>query len=582
MTVRPLARSGRIILWLSIPLGALLLYLHTRVPAVGLIDSGELAGGCYLLNILHPTGYPLYTLLGRIFTLIPWGTVINRVTLLSAVFSAIGILLFMLLGGKLKFNLIGISVVALLLAVSPPLWAVSVDAEVYSLTFFFSVLIWLMVTEPVSLLGLLLFAYLAGLSLTNHLTGLWTVLGAMTALTLIRHRHLVRLLPILLIFFLLGLSPYLFLLVRARAQPLLAWGNPVDFERLWWHITGRQYQVWMFSSTLSNVLQNVRYGGLLLARTFGYLLIPVVIYGWIVLLGRYRHLTVGLTVTTLLSLLYAANYAIPDIDGYYLPAITALGIFATQGIDALYQRWGRVVYLVAVLPLAMLFANYPQLNRNQDWVAFDQALNTLKSADTGAIIITDWWDIYAPVFYLQEVEHIRPDVCIIDKELVRRSWYFHYLNKKYPWLARNSRAEIEQFQHHLRLFEYRRPYDPVAIQERYIRLLRSFFVNNPDRPAYTTFAPNSGPDARQLLAGFQTVPVGILYQLRTDSLIPEFDYHHLQVRIPQFGLNTRSRFNLDRYRLFVQDRVALLRSHNRFAEAQQTEAWYLNQFRNYR
>jgi hypothetical protein len=38
---------------------ALGVYLCTMAPVVGLIDSGELAVGCRLLNILHPTGYPL-------------------------------------------------------------------------------------------------------------------------------------------------------------------------------------------------------------------------------------------------------------------------------------------------------------------------------------------------------------------------------------------------------------------------------------------------------------------------------------------------------------------------------------------
>jgi hypothetical protein len=503
--------------------------------------------------------------------------------LLSALFSTIGILFFLLLSQKLKVHLIIGMVVGLLIAVSPPLWSVSVDAEVYSLTFFLSVLLWLVVViNPRLPHGLLLYSYLSGLTLTNHLTGLWTVLGTVATLILTRRRQMFRVVPQLIIFFLLWLSPYLFLLLRARAQPLFAWGNPVDFERLWWHITGRQYQVWMFSSALSNVLNNARYAGMLIARTFGYLLVPIVIYGAIIIFRQHRQLAIGLIVTILLTLLYATNYGIPDIDAYYLPAVIALAIFLMLGIEELIQRLGKPFYLVAAVPLAMLLINYPQQNRNQDWVAYDQALNILKSADTNAIIITDWWDIYAPVFYLQQVEHLRPDVCIIDKELVRRSWYFNYLNKKYPALTRNSRSEIELFQQYLRLFEHRLPYDPVAIQESYIRLLRSFFVNNPDRPAYTTFDTTASSDARQLLAGFQTVPVGILYQIRTDSLIPEFDYRQLQVRIPRFGLNNRSRFNLDRYRIFIQQRVALLLCHNRTVEAQQAQEWYLNQFHNYR
>lgn len=77
------------VFWLAVP-AVFCVYLLTRAPTVGLIDSGELAAGCYLLNILHPTGYPMWTLLGRIATLFPLGTVVNRVAVLSAFFSAVG------------------------------------------------------------------------------------------------------------------------------------------------------------------------------------------------------------------------------------------------------------------------------------------------------------------------------------------------------------------------------------------------------------------------------------------------------------------------------------------------------------
>lgn len=563
---------------LFVSLITMLLYLHTRIPTVGLIDSGELAAGCYLLNILHPTGYPLYTILGRLFSLLPLGSVVNRVALLSAVFSVSGISVFLLLCRKLKFNLISSSATALLIAVSPALWSVSVDAEVHSLTFFMGILLWLVLMDTTDPRKLLLWSYIAGLTLTNHLTGLWSVIGMTTTSILTRRRQLIRTAPIMLLLFLLGLSLYLYLMLRARARPLFAWGNPVDLQRLWWHITGRQYRVWMFSSSASQVGHNVSYGLLLIARTFAYLLIPVILYGGFILFRQLRPLAIGLTLTVLLCLAYAANYGIPDIDAYYLPAIIPLGIFAVQGLEHLLPRLGKLKYIVLILPLIILFLNYPHQNRNQDWVAYDQALNTLNSADFNAIIITDWWDIYAPVFYLQEVEKIRPDVCIIDKELVRRSWYFKYLEKKYPWLTHNSSTEIDQFLRQLILFEHQLPYDPVTIQESYIRLLRSLVVNNPDRPTYTTFSANSSNDAKQLLAGFQLVPVGILYQIRTDTLIPKFDYSTLNIRIPRFGLNQRHKFNLDRYRLFVQSRIQILKRQNRISEAQQVEEWYKKSF----
>jgi hypothetical protein len=47
-------------------------YLWTLTPTVGFHDSGELITVAYTLGIAHPPGYPLYTLLGKVFcTIIP-------------------------------------------------------------------------------------------------------------------------------------------------------------------------------------------------------------------------------------------------------------------------------------------------------------------------------------------------------------------------------------------------------------------------------------------------------------------------------------------------------------------------------
>ncbi|MCX7732170.1 MAG: DUF2723 domain-containing protein [candidate division WOR-3 bacterium] len=558
-----------------------MLYFHTKLPAVGLIDSGELAAGCYLLNILHPTGYPLYTILGRLFSLLPFSSVVHRLTYLSICCSSAGIIFFLLICLREKITPVVAIVVASLLAISPPLWNVSTDVEIYSLTFLLSFLLWFLAENVENTPYLLALSYFAGLTLTNHLTGLWTVAGIITTIFLSRHRKIIRLLTPLLLLFILGLSPYLFLILRARTQPLLAWGNPVNFEQFWWHISGRQYRVWMFASSLGAVTHNAGRGLTLIAQTFGYILIPIVFYGIIILFKKKRPLATGLTITVTLCFLYAVNYGIPDIAAYYLPAIAALSIFASAGLDALFHHFGKICHIVCVIPIAMLLTNYPVQNQNQNWVAYDQAVNTLESADTGAIIITDWWDVYAPSFYLQEIEKIRTDICIIDKELVRRSWYFNYLEKKYPWLISNSQHEVDEFLFHLRRFEHGQPYDPSAIQASYIKLLRSFLVNNPGRSTYITFPATSSPDAQQLVKGFYVLPQGILFRLQDDSLLPEFDYHRLRVRIPRYGLNERTRLNLARYQIFVQERLRLLENNSRYDEAHALKEWYRQQFVNF-
>ena len=66
----------------------LLLYLDTLAPTVLTYDSGMLQTKAYTLGIGHPTGYPTFILLGKLFTYLPFGDVAYRVNLSSAVYAA--------------------------------------------------------------------------------------------------------------------------------------------------------------------------------------------------------------------------------------------------------------------------------------------------------------------------------------------------------------------------------------------------------------------------------------------------------------------------------------------------------------
>jgi len=407
--------------WLVVPV-VFAVYLVTLSPTVGLIDSGELAAGCHMLNILHPTGYPLYTMLGRLATLVPVAMVVNRVAVLSAVVAACGAGLLLLLGLRLGVSRSAAGASALLFGFSFPVWAVAVDVEVYSLTLVLVLLLWLGAESADRGGPLLILAYLAGLALTNHMSAASTVLGTALTVILAYHRELARRIPVLLLTFLLGVSPYLFLVLRAKAGPLFAWGDPYNLERLYWHVTGKQYQVWMFSESLGEVMRNAGRGAVLLARSFLFALVPFVFYGMVRLFRQRRSLAIGLVVSAVLAFAYAVNYSIPDIESYYLPCLAALAVFGTVGFDGLARRIGGWRHIFWLAGLAALLLNFRVAGKQGDYVAYDQAMNTLLSAEQDATIITDWWDVYSPVFYLQHVEHLRPDVCIIDKELVRRSW----------------------------------------------------------------------------------------------------------------------------------------------------------------
>ena len=122
-------------------------YLFTLTPTVPFWDSGEFIAVSNILGIPHPPGTPLYVLIGRCATLIPIATIAQRVNGLSALSSALGVLVTFLVGLKLIrlamgpersarqewLALAGAALGALMLAFSDNYWENGVEAEVYSM-----------------------------------------------------------------------------------------------------------------------------------------------------------------------------------------------------------------------------------------------------------------------------------------------------------------------------------------------------------------------------------------------------------------------------------------------------------------
>src|SRR5208337_4467782 len=79
------------IILLSFLIAIFQLYLYTTFPAFKNDDSPETITSAYTLGISHPPGYPLFTLAGKVFSLLPVGSPAFRVNLF-AIFLAMLIL----------------------------------------------------------------------------------------------------------------------------------------------------------------------------------------------------------------------------------------------------------------------------------------------------------------------------------------------------------------------------------------------------------------------------------------------------------------------------------------------------------
>src|SRR5688572_18023679 len=81
---------------ISLVVGLIAFYVYWRTVAVSIAwgDSPELTAAAFQAGVPHPTGYPLYMLLGHAFIkLLPFGSVAYRMNLLSALAAAAAIAL---------------------------------------------------------------------------------------------------------------------------------------------------------------------------------------------------------------------------------------------------------------------------------------------------------------------------------------------------------------------------------------------------------------------------------------------------------------------------------------------------------
>lgn len=130
-------RPWRLALWVVI--AVLPIYLLTMSRTVGAADTFEFQVTAPVMGVVHPTGYPLYLILGKLWTLVPVGSMAWRLNVGTAVYgvgAAVGVLWLMWLlvrvADEQLAGMVGV-VTAVVFGLRPTFWGQAIAAEVYSL-----------------------------------------------------------------------------------------------------------------------------------------------------------------------------------------------------------------------------------------------------------------------------------------------------------------------------------------------------------------------------------------------------------------------------------------------------------------
>lgn len=321
-----------------------LTYLWTLAPTILDQDSGRFQARAYVLSIGHPTGYPTYILLGKLFTYLPFGDVAYRVSLSSAVYATGAVILLYFVARRLTAPVPAVAA-ALAFAFSQTFWSQAVIAEVYTLHALFlcatllTLLLWLDHRKDRFLLGA---AFLIGLSLTNHMTSGLLIPCAVLLVAITDRRRLMdwRLLVKASGLFLLGLTPYLYLPIRAAMDPPMNYADPSSLSRFLDLVTGRRFtgQMWAFGP--GELPKREAMYWVDLRQQFNFALLALAFVGLVRnFLGK-RPVFAVLAVLFVGNLIYALEYDIWDIIVYFIPTHLILAIWLAFGVQALME-WLR-------------------------------------------------------------------------------------------------------------------------------------------------------------------------------------------------------------------------------------------------
>lgn len=418
-------------------------YLIFLCPAIHPRDNPDILTAALTLGIPHSPGYPLFTVLGYLFSKIPFGALAWRVNLMSALFSALSIMVLYFLILKLTKRILPALIGAGILAFSYYFFLQSLFADVLSLN---NLLVGL---ELLALLCwydtkrtkyLYLFAFLFGLAFSNHQIS-FLLLPAFIYLIYVTDKKIFlnyKLLFKLFGFFLLGLLPYLYLPIRAAQNPAYMWGNPGTFLGFLAMITRQEY------TGAGDNFQFISY--------FAWR-----IWDWFRLISWQEFFLVGLGLgilgiagfwkkdlpagrqgkklaifILLLIILAGPVFAFfSDTSSEWVEAIGMERFFIFSyfiftlaiglGINYLLEKYPKIGYLLIFIPLGFFLLNFRQVNLRHYFYAEDLGQNILKSLPPNAVLFAGSDVPLFELWYLQKVENLRPDVVVLagaDPKLV--------------------------------------------------------------------------------------------------------------------------------------------------------------------
>ena len=558
-----MSKSQRTINTIGIALALLTLILYgmTKAVTIASIDGGELVAVQVHAGVSHPPGYPLFTILGYLWSLLPIGVpVASWLTWLSVIYGATAVYFFfrsfvlLAAGNKTpdRNSILAAGVATAMLVTGQVIWSASTIIEVYAL--------------QVLLMSLLLYAVIKVWAGQPGVARSWVMAGTALGMALSNHLTAVAFVPGLLFliaggqqssrgrwrafFFtsavalLVMIGLYSYLPIRAAQDPPLNWGDIHNVQTFVDHIGARLYRGYAvpgiqtirvnFSLLADSISSNVTWLGLLFAA-----------WGVRIIYVRNREMAIFLLSSLIINLAMVLNYNIPDLSAFFLPAIviliTCLSVALRSIVEVISEKFGfGFAMVICLIPLFQVIVHYNSCDQSKNTAQRDFIVAAHDSADEGAVILATEFELdIAPSYYSQLVEGHRPDLAVCDmRSLVSQTWYLKQFENAYPSIVDLLHEEWDAHKESTILFRTDEDQYRLQTQESFARLVNALVWNGMQSSAIYitpgTYDSYLGPGANVPLSfDHWIVPQTYFYEVVPKREYVPFDARMGEIVIPQ-------------------------------------------------
>jgi hypothetical protein len=466
----------------TIFVAALAFYVTTLSRTVFWWDSGELAANARVLGIAHRPGFPLYVLLARVFGMFPFGEYFYRINFLSALSAAAtlgiaGFVWWQLIFRRLRpasylEGLVPLVLAMLAMGGTYTFWIQAVRTEVYAANILAIALLWACGWQVYDggatgrsdgSRWLWAAAFVAGLGMGLHHATFASVLPAFFLFFAAAGRGRkwgMRTWGGAVALFVLGLTVYLYLPIRAQQDPPLNWGWTRGVKGLGWSavVAADAYGDIVRTSLLGLLTRAHQISDIVVEQfQWGLLLFAVAgLWQWWRRARAWALMALGIVATNILvTALLVSEVAETnaDIHGYLLPTMVSMAFLIAGGVYAFGRLLARVarrylpspsvrrvlwvstVCMVLLLALAPGIIYGPYCNLSGNHLAHDFGVESIARLRSNGIVFlagTNWDFVLRGLRY---VDGWRPDLTVVNRDLLPAGWYRAWLFSKHLELA---------------------------------------------------------------------------------------------------------------------------------------------------